>query len=1016
MRCKRFFICFLISFSLLRLQAQNNLQFQHITTEDGLPSDYINCILQDKTGLLWIGTTDGLCKFDGTGITTYVKGKRIENNSNNNVTGLHLDSATGRLFCSTFWKGLNVWNPYTDSFGNFSNTNAKKYFPSNSLMSVKYLGNNEVVVTQGAVIVLNVRTGHTRIIQMPLNTWSERKFNQISKVFSADRITIDRENNWWLFGDGCVYYNPRTNQAYLFGLGKNVPAAFNNTTINDCKEDVAGNVWFASGSGLYLLNKKSNKLTRHFPDKFKQNNLNKSIVNVVLPNEDGTIYIGTEDGLFYYNPVTEVHECYRNNPLQSNSISDNFITALYRDRQGIIWVGTQHGLNAIYPHSSPFKVYQNIPGNKNTLNGNNTGDSYLDNNGNTWVGTNRGLECIEANGSVKIYVHGLALEKPFMQYHVKALLPLEHKYLFVGTWGNGIQMFDMKKRQFVKSFNYSEEKPNISSNFIKSMCFDSSKNIWVGTWNGGIMKYQPKENKFETYNTTNNHGGNIKNFISRVYYDGKNLWAGEGKGILKYDTNKDCFREYIISEQKDDPLEAGVAEIASGSNNILWLGTFMGLTRFDISSGRFKKLPIGFSVIGILNDSDTALWLATNQGLKHYFLRDGHIDSYSLADGLPVSYFPVDVYFRQAVNGDIYINSNSGLIYFSPKNIWKNQEPPQIINTVVTVDNKPYSREMYTGNKLALDHNQQNIHIKFAALNLISPSNNQYAYKLQGFDKDWTYSGNRSEATYTNLPAGDYVFLVKAANNSGVWTSKPSELNITIERAWWRTWWFYTLCVLVFLAIVYAFYRQRIKSIIAEQALRNKIARDLHDDIGSTLSGIKLFSTMALQKLEKEKSEAAPIVERIGERSEKMIDAMSDIVWSIQPRHDELEDMLVRMKHYAAEMLEPKNILFHFMVNENDLKGKISSSCRKEIYLVFKEAINNIVKHAGCTEVRVELKLSGKRFYMTIADDGKGFEVEKKNGGNGLFNLQERATRIKGTISICSEKDRGTVLELGCTV
>ncbi len=171
---------------------------------------------------------------------------------------------------------------------------------------------------------------------------------------------------------------------------------------------------------------------------------------------------------------------------------------------------------------------------------------------------------------------------------------------------------------------------------------------------------------------------------------------------------------------------------------------------------------------------------------------------------------------------------------------------------------------------------------------------------------------------------------------------------------------------------------------------------------------------MALHKLEKERSEAAPILERIGERSEKMIDAMSDIVWSIHSKNDQLEDLLVRMKHYAAEMLEPKNIQFGFFVNEHDLKEKISPGIRKEIYLVFKEAINNIVKHAECTRAVIELKLSGKRFFMKIADDGKGFDVENSLNGNGLHNLQERARMMKGTISIRSEKNGGTVIELGC--
>jgi signal transduction histidine kinase len=204
----------------------------------------------------------------------------------------------------------------------------------------------------------------------------------------------------------------------------------------------------------------------------------------------------------------------------------------------------------------------------------------------------------------------------------------------------------------------------------------------------------------------------------------------------------------------------------------------------------------------------------------------------------------------------------------------------------------------------------------------------------------------------------------------------------------------------------------RINSILSEQKLRNKIARDLHDDIGSTLSGIKLFSNMAQTKLAEERSEAAHIVERIGERSEKMIDAMSDIVWSINPVNDSVDNMLVRMKQYAAEMMEPKGINYQFNVDEKVKKTRLGLETKKDIYLIFKESVNNAVKYSECRSLRIDLKLSKKDFEMTITDDGKGFDASKNGTGNGLNNFKQRANDLGGETIVHSKPGEGTIIIL----
>jgi two-component sensor histidine kinase len=411
------------------------------------------------------------------------------------------------------------------------------------------------------------------------------------------------------------------------------------------------------------------------------------------------------------------------------------------------------------------------------------------------------------------------------------------------------------------------------------------------------------------------------------------------------------------------------------------------------------------------NDS---IWLATSSGLKLYISSRNATITYSLKDGLPISYFPVESYFYQANDGEIFLSSNNGLIHFYPNKIIQNTAKPVVTLTSIKVDGKELNPgDLDNLKEIKLTYKQNYISIGFAALNLINPSQNQYAYKLERIDKDWIYAGNRNEVIYPNLSPGNYTFKVKASNDAGIWNQKEISLNIHIATPWWKTWWFYILCALVIVTFIYLLYKIRINRLLAEQKLRNKIARDLHDDIGSTLSGIKLFSTIAQNKLQQEKSSALDIVERIGERSEKMMEAMGDIVWSINPSNDSVEKMLVRMRQYAAEMMEPKNINYNFLVNEKGMRAKIDSEDRKDIYLIFKETINNAVKYSQCTEVGIKIDCRDKIFEVTIQDNGKGFDINKVNGnGNGLINLKQRAKDICGEISIVSNPSDGTIVRL----
>jgi ligand-binding sensor domain-containing protein/two-component sensor histidine kinase len=998
-----------------------NIVFNRLTTENGLPADYVSCILQDNKGFLWVGTPNGLSRYDGSKFRSFKNDPADSLSlSDNSVISLLMD-AQDRIWAGTYWQGLNMLKRNGHQFDRFKNQdNANRLFANNSVSSINPLDSTHLVITQGELLILDIKNRTARFIDLPENTWAEKIANKIPDIFKSDKLFIDHQKKWWLTGEsGIVQYDPLSRKMNSFSLRSDVPAAFNNTSTWNCKEDIQGNIWIASGAGLFEYNRLKDQIIQHYPSKFLAADSKAKWVNTILCHTDGTIWFGTGNGLFHYSPTTGKYSVYRNNPKHSLSISDNIITYLYEDRQHIVWIGTSNGLNAVYPQESAFSVYRNIPGDKQSLQSNLTHDSFKDTEGNIWIGTSKGLECINAiTRKASQYSFFDSRLKDPIEYSVMALLPDSAGTCWVGTWGAGMQLFDTRKRKFVESFaHFSNSTLSISSNYIKSFCKDAAGDLWIATWNGGIERFDTKTKTFEHFNASNKESGVTTNFINRVFFDNHTIWATVVTGLLKYDSATNKFAGYRITHDTTNALAAGTGAIAADGNGNLFVGSGKGLTKFIIKNNQFEKIAIpgDGGVAGIYIDRRKKIWLATESGLKHYDPTTGTSDVYTLQDGLPISYFPGDCYINAAADGELMINTNSGLIHFYPEAINHNQTKPDLHITSVKIENKELktTEDVSQLKDVYLTYEQNYLAIGFAALNLINPSQNQYAYKLEGIDKDWVQPGNRNEAIYTNLPSGNYVLKVKGSNNAGIWNEDGITLSIHIATPWWRTWWFYTLCIIAATTAIYVLYRIRINRIIAEQKLRNKIARDLHDDIGSTLSGIKLFSSMAQTKLEQENSGALDIVERIGERSEKMIEAMSDIVWSINPANDPMEKMMVRMKQYAAEMMEPKNISYSFLANERLTKAKIDQVIKKEIYLIFKEIINNAVKHSRCSRVDIELYLSAKSFEMNVSDNGTGIDLSGLDGrGNGLNNFKHRAKEIGGEITINSNQETGTTIRL----
>jgi signal transduction histidine kinase len=329
--------------------------------------------------------------------------------------------------------------------------------------------------------------------------------------------------------------------------------------------------------------------------------------------------------------------------------------------------------------------------------------------------------------------------------------------------------------------------------------------------------------------------------------------------------------------------------------------------------------------------------------------------------------------------------------------------------------NSPLKKPVYLTDKIVLPYSDDMISFDFVALDFTNPGKNLYQYKLDGFNKGWIDLGTEHSATYTNLDPGTYTLKIKGSNSDGVWNEHGASLQLVILPPWYMTWWFRTVAAIAIAGMLYAFYRYRLVQALKVQAIRNRIAQDLHDEIGSNLSNISIFAEVAEEKFSQPQS-VQSLLKKIKDSTQTSQEAMSDIVWMINTGNDRFENIMVRMRSLAAELFETRDQRLHMEFDEKLNGVKLGMEERKNFYLIYKEALNNIAKYAGCKQVWIEMKLHDSCINLKVRDDGNGFDAEKDHHGNGLKNMRRRAEMLKGNLFVYSQPGRGTSVELNFPV
>ncbi|MFI5134564.1 MAG: two-component regulator propeller domain-containing protein, partial [Chitinophagales bacterium] len=746
-------------------------------------------------------------------------------------------------------------------------------------------------------------------------------------------------------------------------------------------------------------------------------------------------WLGTVDNGLYRFKLNDDYTIqpiahYVNDANDQKSLSDNSVWSFYQDASDILWIGTRKALSKFIRATDEFNYYPLVTPQFN-LTRVIIGSMSADENGTLWM--------ISESDTVYAYLPSKRELKKFPMSKASGseingllvLLASKTGDLFIGTAGSGLfEIPREEKEKFLSSARYipkaisppASKIENMTS--IQSLAEDQSGNIWAGSGKG-LFVYHTQTGTAEPIIKTNKQSGlDASNIIRCVTCapDG-NIWIGTDNGLFSYLPSSGKLTSYFhVADDSASLPDNGITCIHAEKNNRIWLGTKKGLCSYDFSSMKFQNFKIAYAgnfllINAIEDDSKGNLWVSTNEGLLRIVPASSTEIKFNIHDGLITNRFNANA--SCSSDGLLLFGNDKGFVSFFPDSIKSNARIPKVKFTDFKLNNESiftqHSSALLTDflqqQKLTLRYNQNFFTISFVALDFADPFSNQYEYKLVGVDKEWVHAGNQSFASYTNVQPGSYRFAVTAANNHGVKNPKSTSLQIIIAPPWYRTWWFYTLVVLAFLSALYLFYRYRINQIKKLFSIRSKIARDLHDDVGSTLSSISLMSQMAKDFSDQQSSEKE-LFETISYASKEAMELMSDIVWSVNPKNDKVSNILVRMREYASSMLEAAGIEFRIELSDEAKDLVIPMEKRKDFYLIYKEAINNMAKYSRAENANVSLRKAHGKLILLIEDNGKGFNVEENRSGNGVVNMQQRANFIGAILHIDSKPGKGTKIEL----
>ena len=966
-----------------------NLSFNHLNREGGLSNNNAFTFISDSKSFLWIGTFNGLNRFDGSTCRVYKP-------FNSSINGLSIsniveDKNNDLWFASE--SGLNHYSRLTDSFENIDcikDGKKRQHHPF-------YVDDKNRIwlsVVGEGIFVFNPKDKSLKKITNQVSNYAKVNilpFRKVKQIFyTNNKIGLNLLN----------IINDKVVSSTTFFDGKNQPA------INFDRYFFIENdslVWLTNHNyGLIRLNCRNQTFKAYQSNYFPQDHF----TTVAFRPNSSQLFVGSNKRgiLVFDTKEAKFIQQIQHSSTNPKSLKSNWVEDIVIDRNQNLFVNIL-GWGIDFTNLNTSNTQQWLS--KEEINKHKIEENVVNY---TFVNKHKIYVHTQNGKSLTIDTDGKILPQNLRITETDKIFRSSDNILYACGMGM-VQIlnedFTVKDRIFLK--NKPEGNEQIYS------ITEITSNEFVLGGNKGLYSMKKKSNQYDIIRIEEL---SKPEFIVNqpIYFDKQSqqlffssIWWTEFH-IAKKEIDK-----WIVKPIKK--LEANVFNVVPDAidSHKIWLCSNKGLLKFDTKTYQYdiwdeaKGLPDN-SVTTILPEKNGDFWLITNRGISFYNKKSNVFKNYSEKDGAISSEY--DWY------GSFYLpdkrmmfGGTDGITVIDRKQFNLNSLPKLYI-TDLKVNEKSIVASQFIGESSSINLHpyESSFSLEFVGIDYAKPANVNLQYQLQGVENKWITTKNPSKIHFSNVPEGEYYFKIRTLSDNGKETAEKS-LKVIIEAPFWRTWWFRLMMLVVFVGIIYSFYRYRINELLKLQAVRNRISTDLHDEIGATLSGIGILSIIAKKQVDKTHP-AYLLLGRITDDALTVGNAIDDIVWSINPKNDDLSNIIARLRRYASELFDAKNINYHIITPENLDDVKMTMEQRRDVYLIFKEAINNLLKYAECTQVSIKINIENRKFNLIVKDNGKGFDITKPSSRNGIKNMKTRAENLKGKVTIYSKEGYGTKVNL----
>jgi ligand-binding sensor domain-containing protein/two-component sensor histidine kinase len=922
--------------------------FRIYSIEEGLSESVVNDLIQDREGYIWLATGFGLNRFDGLEFEQFFEDNGLSSSQTNTV----FEDSYGRIWVGTIHGAQYIVGDSAYSYPNlkrleyqsvisiFEDSQGGLWFGTES-HGVWYYSKNSKLKNY------NINNGLSG--------------NEVRDITQTQNGTL-----WFATRDGLTQFKNGIFSSFhsTDGLPENRIRAL----APDPKNEHV--LWIGSRNGL----------TKYDGNVFKNFSTKEGLIDPRIRDltwqDNGDLWLATEGGLSRFRNNEFI------NYTTKEGLSSDIIYSAITDREGNIWLGTLGGGANLFLGA----FFENF--NTNTGLANNLVTSITeDSKGNIWVGS---------------YGGGLATlkEEDFTFNSSLQGLPDSRIYTLYADSKDRIWIGMRDGLSYLKDgklLNLKEE--NFPFRKVRGVMEATNGDIWVSTYDEGLI--QLTGDTLKQFTTDNGLPSNT--VIKTMQTDDAAIWIATYGGVVKM--SKDTLQVFGLDQGIPN---VGVMDMILDNKGILWISTFGGIAWFDGTQFvdiTYKNGLPGRVCYFIEQDKEGIYWIGTNAGVArldfdNYYStnsvnKDQAIQILQQEQGLIANETNLGAVYEDT-KGNLWFGTIDGISKFKPSEYRGNQVEPIVKLTAFTASGRTYDL-----NKIELKHDRDFIEISFVALNLTAPNLIDYKYRITGIDPTWQFTRDRI-AKYPSLPPGTYTFEVQARNSSGIWSKNTAQVNFVLHPPYWLTWWFIGFLLIIVTGIIFLIYRNyKASKLIDIERMRVRIASDLHDDVGASLTEVALQSDF-LQASSMD-SEFKKSLMHIGQQCRKIVTALDDIVWSIDARNDTLGDLTDRMQDYILNVLEPLNFDVNYNFEQLKMENHIPVPVKENLYLIFKEAVNNISKYSKGNKVHITMYSDNSNFKFTIHDNGVSHNSLKKTG-HGLRNMQMRAQKMHGRVDI-SNKD-----------